>query len=65
MPRFDADEPAFEEHFDIPYSDFVLAVASLDQQAQDQYGRTYEANPEAAILWAIKVCKERGILEED
>lgn len=65
LARFDMNEEAFEEHFGVPYGDFATAVSSLSPRDLDQYGRTYEANPEAAILWAIKVCKEHGILEED
>lgn len=64
-PRFDADEEAFEEHFDLTPAEFMLAVGRLDMRDIEQYERTREVNQEAAILWAIKVCKEKGILAED
>jgi len=65
MPGWSESEELFEERFGLSHGTFLAAVASLNDQLIERYESIRKADQEAAILWAIDMCRKHGILEED
>jgi hypothetical protein len=64
-PHWSEDEGAFEREFDLSYSDFMSALALLDNEHQEKYENIRKTSAKAAVLWAIHAARRRGILVGD
>jgi len=47
------DEGAFLAHFGVPFEEYALVVAHLDDGQRALLARTLDVNPEAAVLWIL------------
>jgi len=52
---WETDEIAFEHHFGHSFVEFLELVSHLNSKQLEQYNKTLEVNPEAAVLWVLSM----------
>lgn len=53
LPDWASDEEAFLRHFGISHEDFMEIARHLSPEQAELLERTFQVNPEAAILWVL------------